>query len=122
MNAALAQGLNLLFTPGVYNINQTINVTRANTVVLGLGYATLVPQNGVIPMQVADVDGVKIGGVLFDAGTTNSPVLLRVGPVGSSATHAANPTSLHDVFFRIGGAIPGKATVSFRLHTEDDVW
>ena len=29
LNQALAQGLNLLFTPGVYNINQTINVTRA---------------------------------------------------------------------------------------------
>jgi hypothetical protein len=65
--------------------------------------ATFVPQNGVVPMRVADVDGVKIAGVLFDAGTTNSPVLLEVGPNGSSADHAANPTSLHDMFFRIGG-------------------
>jgi hypothetical protein len=126
MNAALAQGLNLLFTPGVYNINQTINVTRANTVVLGLGYATLVPPNGVVPMQVSDVDGVKIGGILFDAGTTNSPVLLRIGPAGSSASHAANPISLHDVFFRIGGAIAGKATVSLEVNSHntliDHIW
>jgi hypothetical protein len=57
MNNALSQGLNLLFTPGVYHVNQTINVTRANTVVLGLGYATLIPDNGVTPMTVADVDG-----------------------------------------------------------------
>ena len=29
---------------------------------------------------------------------------MEVGPAGSAAGHAANPTSLHDVFFRIGGA------------------
>ena len=59
INAALAQGCNLFFTPGVYNINQTINVTNPNTVVLGTGFPTLIPQNGVNAMQVADVDGVK---------------------------------------------------------------
>ncbi len=126
MNAALASGLNLLFTPGLYHINQTINVTRPNTVVLGLGYATLIPDNGVIPMQVSDVDGVRIASVLFDAGPVNSPVLLRVGPAGSSASHAANPTSLHDVFFRIGGANVGKATVSLEVNSHntliDHIW
>ncbi len=60
INTALAQGLNLLFTPGVYHLDQTINVTRANTVVLGLGLATIVPDNGVDAMHVADVDGVKL--------------------------------------------------------------
>ena len=29
INQALAQGLNLLFQPGIYHVNQTINVTRA---------------------------------------------------------------------------------------------
>ena len=79
INAALAQGCNLFFTPGVYNINQTINVTNPNTVVLGVGFPTLIPQNGVNTMQVADVDGVRIDGLLFDAGTTNSSALLTVG-------------------------------------------
>ena len=32
INAALAQGKHLLFTPGVYDLNDTIQVTRANTV------------------------------------------------------------------------------------------
>ena len=77
------------------------------------------PQNGVVPMRVADVDGVKIAGVLFDAGTTNSPVLLEVGPNGSSADHAANPTSLHDMFFRIGGSIAGKASTSLLINSDD---
>ncbi|GAA4587640.1 discoidin domain-containing protein [Planotetraspora phitsanulokensis] len=126
INAALAQGLNLLFTPGIYHVNQTINVTRADTVVLGLGYATIIPDNGVVPMSVADVDGVKIAGLLFDAGTVNSPVLLRLGQDGSSAAHAANPSSIQDVFFRIGGAGPGKATTSLVVNSSnaiiDHIW
>ncbi|MEV4276897.1 RICIN domain-containing protein [Actinoplanes xinjiangensis] len=119
INAALAAGNHLLVTPGTYNINQTINVTRADTVVLGLGLATFVPQNGIVAMRVADVDGVKVAGIMFDAGTTNSPVLMEVGPNGSSTDHSANPTSLHDVFFRIGGSIAGKATVSLQVNSDD---
>jgi len=126
INAALAQGLNLLFTPGIYHVDQTINVTRANTVVMGLGYATIIPDGGVTPMTVADVDGVKISSLLFDAGTTNSPNLLQVGPAGAAASHAANPTSIQDVFFRIGGAGPGSATNSLLVNSNntliDHVW
>ncbi|WP_407676392.1 discoidin domain-containing protein [Plantactinospora alkalitolerans] len=126
INAALAQGRDLLFTPGLYRINETIRVTRPDTVVLGLGLATLEPQNGITAMTVADVDGVKVAGIMFEAGTTNSPVLLEVGPTGSSASHAANPTSLHDVFFRIGGAVAGKATTSLRINSNhvigDHMW
>jgi len=126
INAALAQGKNLLFTPGLYRIDETIRVTRPDTVVLGLGLATLEPQNGIVAMTVADVDGVKIAGLMFEAGVTNSPVLLEVGPAGSSANHAANPTSLHDVFFRIGGAVAGKATTTLRINSHnvigDHMW
>ncbi|HSZ30430.1 MAG TPA: putative Ig domain-containing protein, partial [Pseudonocardiaceae bacterium] len=63
INTALAQGCNLLFTPGVYSINQTINVTNPNTVVLGLGFPTLIPTGGVDTMHVADVDGVRLQGL-----------------------------------------------------------
>ncbi|SDM65882.1 discoidin domain-containing protein [Nonomuraea jiangxiensis] len=126
INAALAGGLNLLFTPGIYHVNQTINVNRANTVVLGLGYATIIPDNGAVPMRIADVDGVKVAGLLFDAGSVNSPILMEVGPSGSSATHAANPISIQDVFFRIGGAHAGKATTSLVVNSDntiiDHIW
>jgi hypothetical protein len=121
INAALGQGCNLFFTPGIYNVNQTINITRPNTVVLGIGYATIVPQNGVTAMQVADVDGVRIKGILFDAGTTLSNSLLTVGPSGSSASHAANPTTLQDVFFRVGGAVAGKATNSLVVNSHNTI-
>ncbi|MFD6585875.1 discoidin domain-containing protein [Streptomyces anulatus] len=121
INAALAQGLNLLFTPGVYHIDQTINVNRADTVVLGLGLATIIPDSGVTAMKVADVDGVKLAGFLIDAGPVNSPTLLEVGPQGASADHSANPTSLQDVFVRIGGAGPGKATTSIVVNSDDTI-
>src|SRR3954471_15688316 len=52
INNALAKGQNLIFTPGVYDISQTIRVKRQDTVVLGLGMATLTAVNGVTPMTV----------------------------------------------------------------------
>jgi len=119
INAALGQGKHLLLTPGIYGLNDTIRVGTPNTVVLGLGLATLRPDTGAIAMSIADVDGVKLAGVLFDAGATNSPVLLQVGPGGSAAGHAANPTSLHDVFARVGGAGAGKATVCVQINSSN---
>ncbi|MFC9158796.1 discoidin domain-containing protein [Streptomyces bauhiniae] len=119
INTALAQGLNLLFTPGVYHLDRAIEVTRANTVVLGLGLATIVPDGGVDAMHVADVDGVKLAGFLIDAGSANSDTLLRIGPAGSTADHSANPTTMQDVFVRIGGAGPGLATNSVVVNSNN---
>ncbi len=79
INNALARGENLIFTPGVYQLDRTIKVKRADTVVLGLGFPTLVPTDGDAAMTVADVTGVKLAGLMFDAGPENSPVLLQVG-------------------------------------------
>jgi len=121
INTALSEGCNLFVTPGVYHLSQTLNVTKANTVILGIGYPTFVPDNGVNAMQVADVDGVRLKGLLFDAGTTNSAALLTVGPSGSSASHAANPTTIQDVFFRIGGEVAGKATASLVVNSNDTI-
>ncbi|MFJ4199537.1 discoidin domain-containing protein [Streptomyces sviceus] len=121
INQALAQGLNLLFTPGVYHLDQTIDVRRPDTVVLGLGLATLVPDNGVDAMHVADVDGVRLAGFLIDAGRANSDTLLRIGEPGASADHSADPTTMQDVFVRIGGAGPGLATNSVVVNSDDVV-
>jgi hypothetical protein len=126
INSALASGRNLLFTPGVYHLDRTIDVKRPDTVVLGLGFATLVPENGITALAVADVKGVKIAGLLFDAGPVSSDPLLRVGTKNAHKSDAADPTSLHDVFFRIGGAAAGKATTSLVVNSDnvilDDIW
>ena len=127
INSALASGQNLILTPGIYNLSQSINVTKPDTVVLGLGFATLIPQNGIVSMQVANAPGIMISGLIFDAGTTTSPALLQVG---SSAMHnnqyASDPPALQDVFFRIGGAQAGSATNSLVVNSAnvilDDIW
>jgi hypothetical protein len=121
INQALAQGLNLFFTPGTYTLNDTIRVTRANTVVTGIGFPTLIPTGGVEALNIADVDGVKVSGLTFDAGTTNSPTLLSVGRAGVHTDHAANPISLQDVFFRIGSSVQGKATTTLAVHSDDTI-
>src|SRR5262249_44527533 len=126
INDALAGGQNLLFMPGVYQVDKTIKVKRPDTVVLGLGFPTLVPQNGVVAMSTADVKGVKLGGLLSDAGRVTSPLLLQVGPLPPQKSDPADPTSLWDVFFRIGGASLGKATTSLVVNSDnvllDDIW
>ncbi|WP_260613677.1 coagulation factor 5/8 type domain-containing protein [Streptomyces sp. WAC05858] len=121
LNEALAQGLQLLLTPGIYRLDRPIQVNRANTVVLGLGYATLIPDNGATAVKVADVDGVRLAGFLIDAGPVNSATLLEVGPAGASADHSANPTTVQDVFIRIGGAGPGKATTSMVINSRHTI-
>ncbi|MGW4011972.1 coagulation factor 5/8 type domain-containing protein [Streptomyces salinarius] len=121
LNQALEQGLHLLLTPGIYHVDRTVEVKRAGTVVLGLGYATLIPDNGVTALRVADVDGVRLAGFLVDAGPVNSDTLLEIGPEGASADHAANPTTVQDVFVRIGGAGPGKATTSLVVNSRHTI-
>ncbi|MGW6616171.1 discoidin domain-containing protein [Streptomyces erythrochromogenes] len=121
INQALTQGLHLLFTPGVYHVDRTIQVNRPGTVVLGLGLATIIPDNGVTAMKVGDVDGVRLAGFLIDAGPVNSPSLLEIGPAGTTTDHAADPTTVQDVFIRVGGAGPGKATVGMVVNNHDTI-
>ncbi|MFE7889742.1 coagulation factor 5/8 type domain-containing protein [Streptomyces sp. NPDC057412] len=121
LNQALEQGLHLLLTPGIYHLSEPLRINQANTVVLGLGYATLIPDGGVTAVKVADVDGVRLAGFLVDAGPVNSPTLLEIGPRGASRDHSANPTTVQDVFIRIGGAGPGKATTSMVINNRHTI-
>ncbi|HWY20778.1 MAG TPA: hypothetical protein VNX26_06120 [Candidatus Acidoferrum sp.] len=75
--------------------------------------------NGTAAMTTADADGIEIAGLLFDAGPSESPVLLEVGPEGSRARHGKDPITLHDVFFRVGGAGVGRAKVNLRINSND---
>lgn len=127
INAALRRGRNLILTPGVYHLDQSIAVTRPDTVVLGLGFPTLIPTNGNAAMTTASAKGILISGVIFDAGPTTSPVLLQVGSGHArSDNEASDPSALSDVFFRIGGAEPGSATTSLVVNSNnvilDDIW
>jgi hypothetical protein len=121
INAQIAGGKNLLFTPGIYDLTEPIRVARPNTIVLGLGFATLKPINGTPALITADVDGVIVAGLLIDAGPIESPVLVEVGPQGSHANHVRNPICLEDIFFRVGGAGVGRAQVDLRINSNDTI-
>lgn len=105
INAALAEGKNLILTAGVYELDAPIKIENANTVVLGLGLATLRPtdDNADTLMRIADTDNICIGGVLFDAGK-RTETLLEVGEKDCNKDHSSKPSVLADLFFRVGGA------------------
>jgi hypothetical protein len=107
INAAIDSGKHVLLTPGIYHLEGSIHVSRPGTIVLGLGYPTLVPGKGDPAMVISDVDGVKVGGILFEAGKVDSSTLLQVGETNHSASHAADPIFLYDIFCRAGGATVG---------------
>jgi hypothetical protein len=127
LNSELSNGKNLLFLPGVYMVNETISVDRADTVLLGIGHATLKASAGNIIMQVSDVPGVIIAGMIFDAGDQESPVLLQVGDRASTvAGDPTNPITLNDVYFRVGGPYIGKADICLEVNSDhvliDHTW
>jgi hypothetical protein len=127
INLQLLLGKNLILTPGIYNLDRAIIVPYPDTVVLGLGMPTLIPQNGNASMQVLSSNGVMVSGIIFDAGPKNSPVLFEVGSFLSFLGGAASdPSAIQDVFFRIGGAEAGSATISLLVNSDnvilDDIW
>ncbi len=123
INNELARGMNLLLTPGVYDVAKSIAVKRADTVVLGLGHATLTAVDGAIPITVADVPGVIVAGVTIDAGADESPVLLEVGKKNGNSSpkknDPSNPTTLSDVYFRVGGPHVGKSDVALEVNRDN---
>jgi len=127
INAALRRGRNLLLTPGVYHLAQSINVTRPDTVVLGLGFPTLIPTSGDAALTTNGATGTLISGLIIDAGAVTSGALMRIENGSGRGTGDANdPTALTDVFFRIGGAQAGSATRSLVVNADyvilDDLW
>lgn len=111
LNAALAAGRHLLFTPGIYALDAPVKIERAGTIVLGLGYPTLLATHGNALVEVADVDGVTLGGLLLEAGETASSHLLQIGAPGADRPPTTDPIYLHDVYCRAGSTLAG------RVHT-----
>lgn len=79
INAKLDAGLHLVLQPGIYNLTESIVVKNDNTIILGLGYATLIATTAAPCIVVQKTDGVRIGGILFQAGSVLSTSLLQWG-------------------------------------------
>jgi len=127
INSQLARGRHLLLTPGVYDVARSIKVRRPDTVVLGIGHATLTARDGAVPLEVAGVPGVVVAGVTIDAGETESPVLLRVGREhGRNLSTPRNPVTLSDVYFRVGGPHIGRTDTALQINSDhvliDHTW
>ena len=108
INNALSKGLNLLLTPGVYNVDSPIKVKRADTVVQGLGFATLTASHGNSVLTTADVPGIDLSGLLVDAGPVNSPVLMQIGTKNGNNGVPHNQPS--DPTGTAGRVLPGRRT------------
>ena len=116
LNYELGQGKNILFTPGVYYLDQPIQVTRPDTVIMGMGFASLTPTAGTAAIQVGNARGVSISSLTVDANAQNSDVLVQVGTHGVHRGSAGDPTTLSDVFVRVGGPWLGRATTSVEIN------
>lgn len=106
INRELEAGKHLLLTPGIYKLKEPLLVEREDTIVLGMGLATLSSANGTECMTVKDNAGIKIAGILFDAGAVESENLLVVGNKGETPAKKDAPIVLWDLFFRVGGSTP----------------
>jgi hypothetical protein len=132
INSQLARGRHLMLTPGVYDVDRSIDVRRADTVVIGMGLASLTALQGSTPLAIGDVPGVIVAGLMVDAGPVNSSALVRVGTgrSGQAASHlgdaVSNPTTLLDVFMRVGGPFAGRTTVALEVNSDhaliDNIW
>jgi hypothetical protein len=119
INSALKKGKNLLITPGRYYLKESLKVTRPGTVIMGIGLATLIPENGNAAVEVSDVDGVIVCGLTIDAGKVFSRTLFKIGEPDSHRSHASNPSFLYDIFFRVGGPSEGTASGCMVINSND---
>jgi len=102
INAKLQEGLHVVLSPGNYHLEDSIKITKSDTYILGIGFPTLIATKAVPCIKVENVDGVRIAGVLLQAGTVGISSLLEWGSQGYSG-NSDNPGFLYDCFARVGG-------------------
>jgi hypothetical protein len=98
----LDENLSIVFQPGVYNLTDSLKVFNESTVLLGLGMASLVATTGKPCIEIADVDNVRVAGLLLEAGEVKSDVLLQWG-THKDIGNPDLPGVMSDVYVRAGG-------------------
>merc|ERR1719223_1454112 len=130
INQWLRDDFHVVLTPGIYHLEAPLEVIQENQVVLGLGFATLVAPEGQPAVRVGNVNGVRISGLLLQAGLLGTHTLLEWGN-GSHQGNEMNPSFLHDIFARVGGSndpaeAQAKANVMLRIASGhvvgDNIW
>lgn len=114
LNEALQDGKNIFFTPGVYELKKELRVENPETILLGTGLATLRAIDGNQCIHVTTPEKVTISGLLLDAGTVESQLLLQLGEKTETKKEpqaGGDASLLADLFFRVGGALSEPAKV-----------
>lgn len=113
INRQLSEGKHLMFLPGIFTLEEPLRISRPGTIVMGLGWSTIVPgeTNPEAAIIVEDVDGVSVCSLLFDAHFSSRALL----SVKGGKRHRSNPTLLADLFFRVGGFRPSPVHVDCAL-------
>jgi len=106
INAKIAEGKHIVLTPGIYKITEPIVIGKSNTVLLGLGLATVQQADEAPYMEslifVQDgLEDVRIAGLMVQGGPTGSNALIKWGTRKSGSAEIAG--FLYDIFCRIGG-------------------
>lgn len=129
LNAALQAGKNIFFTPGVYELKEELLVENPETILLGSGLATLRAMAGNECIHVKTSGEVTVAGLLMDAGTVESQLLMQLGEESEKENSENDEASLlADLFFRVGGALsePAKADVCAEINNSnvigDNFW
>lgn len=143
VQAALDEGKDVVFAPGIHTLTKTLEIRHANQVILGLGLATIVaPTDGTPCIHVAPkTPGVRIAGLMLEASTRTEckdddggrkSSLLEFGDEEvMDAGDPSNPSALFDVFCRVGGATKGNRSdihvdTMVRIHSGnvvgDNLW
>ena len=102
INEKLSQGFHVVLQPGIYELDQALNVKHDGQVLLGIGMATLVATNGDSCVEVADGIDARIAGLTLEAGKVRSPTLLKWGS-DTTVGNSTAPGVISDVFGRTGG-------------------
>ncbi len=136
LQKALDDGKDLVLSPGIYPLAETLIVRYSNQVILGLGYATLVaPKDGSPCIRVGSmIPGVRIAGIMLEASVLdenrngNVASLLEWGtPNSNDPGDDSNPGVLSDIFIRVGGVSREVSTdIMIQLHSGniygDNLW
>ncbi len=101
LQKALDEGKHIFFTPGIYELDKPLKVEHDDTIILGTGLATLRAGSGDGVLKT-NAEGLTIAGILIDAGSEKTEALAVIG-ASESEEKSEKPTTLSDVYFRVGG-------------------
>lgn len=79
INDALDSGLHVVLSPGIFELDAPLRLGTEGQVLLGLGFATLVSAKGNRAVEVADVPGCRVAGILLQVGRSVIKLSVVVG-------------------------------------------